>query len=85
IPQKYFVKEYMAVWNEQHSGLNPIDPSIFREEDYAPSKVTSIHMHVSASFLVSEGARGETSELWPDIKEFDFEEGLEPGADCDGK
>ncbi|KAG2065948.1 hypothetical protein BDR04DRAFT_1160893 [Suillus decipiens] len=42
-------------------------------------------MHVPASFLVSEGTRGETSELWPDIKEFDFEEGLEPGANSDGE
>ncbi|KAG2064245.1 hypothetical protein BDR04DRAFT_1162755 [Suillus decipiens] len=42
-------------------------------------------MHVPASFPVSEGARGKTSELQPDIEEFDFEEGLEPGADSDGK
>ncbi|KAG2078902.1 hypothetical protein BDR04DRAFT_1085893, partial [Suillus decipiens] len=85
MPGKNFVKEYMAVWNEQHSGLNLIDPSIFKEENYTSSKVTSVHMHVPASFPVSEGARGETSKLWLDIKEFDFEEGLEPGADSDSK
>ncbi|KAG2071078.1 hypothetical protein BDR04DRAFT_1099071, partial [Suillus decipiens] len=97
MPRKDFVKEYMAVRNEvfsqqdlikkawQHSGLNPINPSIFREEDYTPSKATSIHMHVPASFPVSEGTRGKTSKLQPDIEEFDFEEGLEPGADSDGE
>ncbi|KAG2351134.1 hypothetical protein BDR07DRAFT_1502508 [Suillus spraguei] len=43
-------------------------------------------MHVPASFPVSEGARGETSKLQPDIEEeFDFEEGLEPGANSDGE
>ncbi|CDO75972.1 hypothetical protein BN946_scf184888.g22 [Trametes cinnabarina] len=56
------VREYMSIREEaitphlirsgfRACGLNPLNPHIFKPEDFAPSKVTSQHAHFPSSFL----------------------------------
>jgi hypothetical protein len=62
IPIDDFVKEYMVAQTEAFkpetikkaftkTGLNPLNPDIFTEQDFAPSYQSSTQAHVPTSFL----------------------------------
>ena len=61
IPVQDFVKEYMVARDEvfkaetiqkafKNSGIRPLNPSIFTEADYAPSRVSSTQAHTPSTY-----------------------------------
>ena len=61
IPEKNFVKEYMQARGEsfkpetirkafEKSGIRPLDPTVFTDEDFAPSIASSTQAHVPPSY-----------------------------------
>ncbi|KAF8835067.1 hypothetical protein BDN67DRAFT_1015886 [Paxillus ammoniavirescens] len=71
MPGKEFVREYMSVRDRvftenlikaawQKSGLAPINPDIFMEDDYATAKSTSTQAHFPESYPASPESSGDS-------------------------
>lgn len=87
MPREDFVKEYMLARSEsfvrstilkawEKSGINPFNPDIFTERDYAPSHISSSKSHFPLGYptlLHYEESSSEGEDDIPDVSDSDGE------------